>query len=154
MLTTKLTKHLALLLLGAAVLIGGAAMAQDKEAEESDQAFLSRMEREMNTLQARADNVERWVRQKMGMSNATGYRAGVSASASPGRTATNPMDSELRRMRLELRSIKKEIDKERERMGEQYKSRDQVEFDRAHWNVVVRRFEVELIEMERDLRRL
>ena len=112
MLTTKLTRHLALLLLGAAVLICGAAMAQDKEAEESDQAFLSRMEREMNTLKGRADNVERWVRQKMGMSNATGYRAGVSATATPGRTATNPMDSELRRMRLELRSMKKKIDKE------------------------------------------
>jgi hypothetical protein len=154
MVTTRLSQYLAILLLGTAVLISGAAVAQEKKAEESDQAFLSRMERELNMLQARADNVERWVRQKMGMSNATGYRAGVSATATPGRTATNPMDSELRRMRLELRSMKKKIDRERERMGEQYKSRDQVEFDRAHWNVVVRRFEVELIEMERDLRRL
>ena len=154
MITTKFSKHLALLVIAAVVGAPASALAQNNKSEESDQAFLSRIERELNTLEARADNVERIVRQKMGMSNVSSTRIGATTTTRPGRTATNPLDGDLRGMQLKLRSMKKKIVKESERMGDQYKSRDEVEFDRGHWEIVVRRFELELIEMERDLRRL
>lgn len=87
---------------------------------------MSRMEQQMNTLASRAENLDRRARE-----------------------GTHP---ELRSLRLKTRSVKKRIDRERERMAEQYTSRDEVEFDRDHWSSVVRRFERDLTEMERGLR--
>lgn len=123
---TMLYRRITSLALAAVLLAPVAALAQGAQKGESDEAFMSRMERQMNTLAARAENLDRIARE--GTFN------------------------ELRSMRLKARSVKKRIDRERERMAEQYRTRDEVGFDRDHWGAVVRRFEMELTKMERDLR--
>ena len=115
---------LALLLALASASLGPAALAQQ---EESDEAFMSRTERQMNNLASRAEQLDRMVREST--------------------------FQEHRRMRLQVRSMKKRIDQEREEMAEQFISRDEVGFDRDHWASVVRRLELELTRAERDLRR-
>jgi hypothetical protein len=37
-------------------------------------------------------------------------------------------------------------------MVEQFTSRDEVEFDRGQWSAAIRRFDLELTQMERTLR--
>lgn len=108
----------------AAMLLSPAALAQK---EESDEAFMSRTERQMNNLASRAEQLDRMVREST--------------------------FEEHRRMRLKVRSMKKRIDKEREEMAEQFIARDEGGFDRDHWASVVRRLEQEFTRMERDLRR-
>ena len=100
-----------------------AALAQQGE---SDEAFMSRMEREMNTLASRADRLEQMAREGT--------------------------HSQARSMRLKTRSLRKRIEKEQERMAEQYLSRDETGFDRGKWNAVVRRLDLEITQMERTLR--
>ncbi len=115
---------LALLLALASAALGPAALAQQ---EESDEAFMSRTERQMNNLASRAEQLDSMVREST--------------------------FEEHRRMRLKVRSIKKRIDKERAEMAEQFIARDEGGFDRDHWTSVVRRLEQEFTRMERDLRR-
>ena len=103
-----------------------AALAQQSQQGESDEAFMSRIEREMNTLASRADRLEQMAREGT--------------------------HSQARSMRLKTRSLRKRIEKEQERMAEQYLSRDEVGFDRGQWNAVVRRFDLEITQMERTLR--
>ncbi|MBT8081423.1 MAG: hypothetical protein KJO56_03265 [Gammaproteobacteria bacterium] len=119
-------RRITLLALFAVLLAPVASLAQQGQKGESDEAFMSRMERQLNALASRAENLDRRARE-----------------------GTHP---DLRSLRLKTRSVKKRIDKERERMAEQYRSRDEVEFDRDQWGSVVRRFERELTQMERGLR--
>lgn len=147
--------RLFLLSLAAACFAAGpAALAQDSTREESAQAFLSRMQSELRRIEVWVENMETAVQQKMGMASASGNRIGVNSGGSPSRLGSDPMSSDLRRMRLDLRSMKKDIAKERERMERQYGARDTDGFDRGHWEMVVRRFDSELREMQHDLRRL
>jgi hypothetical protein len=119
-------RRVTLLALAGVVLAPVAALAQQRQ-NESDEEFMSRMERQMNTLASRAENLDQMARE--------GTR------------------TEHRSMRLKTRSLKKRINKEHERMVEQYRTRDEAGFDRDHWGAVVRRLEVEITEMERNLRR-
>ena len=119
-------RRVTLLALAAVLLAPVAALAQQGPKGESDEAFMSRMERQMNTLASRAENLDRMVQEST--------------------------FSEHRRMRLKVRSMKKRIDKESARMAEQYISRDEVEFDRDQWASVVRRLDLEITQAERDLR--
>lgn len=149
-------RHLAVLALSAAGLVAGsAAIAQDSSKEESAEAFLSRMQSEMRRMESWVQNLDTAVQKKMGMASASGNRIGVNNSGvSSSRLGNDPMSSDLRRMRLDLRSLKKEIAEEKDRMERQYGTRDAEGFDRNHWEVVVRRMDAELREMQRDLRRL
>ncbi len=119
-------KFITFAVLFALFLAPAGAVAQQAQKGESDEAFMSRMEREMNTLATRADRLDQMARE--GTHN------------------------QARNMRLKTRSLKKRIEKERERMAEQYLSRDEVEFDRGKWNAVARRFDLEITQMERTLR--
>ena len=119
----KFTPFAVLLFLVTGLLAPAAALSQQGE---SDEAFMSRMEREMNTLASRAERLE------------TMAREGT--------------HSQARNMRLKTRSLKRRIEKERERMVEQFTSRGDDEFDRGQWSAVARRFDLELTQMERTLR--
>ena len=118
-------RRIMLLALAAVTLIPVAAPAQQAPKNETDEAFMSRMERQMNTLASRAENLDQMARE--------GTR------------------TEHRSMRLKTRSLKKRVNKEHEVMVEQYRTRDESGFDRDHWSAVVRRLEVEINEMERNL---
>jgi BMFP domain-containing protein YqiC len=122
-----LSRRMALLALAAVLWAPGTGLAQQGPKNESDEEFMSRMERELNTLASRAENLDQIARE-------------------------GTFD-EQRNMRLKTRSLKKRIEKEHERMVEQYRTRDEEGFDRDRWGSVVRRFEMEITRMERDLRR-
>ena len=151
---TRISRRLTLALLAAALISPVAAFAQDSGKEESDQAFLSRMESELRRIEQWSKNLETTVEQRMGMASPSGNRIGVNRSGMSNPTASDPMNSELRSMRLDLRRMQKQIDKERERMAREFGTRDTTGFDREHWRIVVRRFDNDLREMQRDLRSL
>ena len=151
---TRISRRLTLALLAAALISPVAAFAQDSGKEESDQAFLSRMESELRRIEQWSKNLETTVEQRMGMASPSGNRIGVNRSSMSNPTASDPMNSELRSMRLDLRRMQKQIDKERERMAREFGTRDTTGFDREHWRIVVRRFDNDLREMQRDLRSL
>lgn len=128
-------------------------LGQDAEDEESDQEFLSRIQDRLDRIEYRIDDVDMLVEQRMGSTAVTSNRIGASATNTPGRMSSDPTSSEFRRMRLELRSMKKKVSKERERMMDQYNARGDGEFDRGHWDIIARRFEKDLDDMVRELRR-
>jgi hypothetical protein len=154
MLTTIFSKRRALLLFVVTLLPAAAVLAQDSEEAESDEAFLSRMQAEFRRIDLWVENMDAAVQQKMGMTSASGNRIGVNNGMSPSRMGSDPMNSDLRRARLDLRSMTKEVAKELALMERQYGVRDSEGFDRSHWRTVVRRFDTELREMQRDLQRL
>jgi hypothetical protein len=137
-----------------ALLPDATAFAQGAQNDETDQQFLSRMQSRLNRSMRRTENLETLTRQKMGTTTGSREGIGVESSGTYGTTARNPMSSDLQRMRLELRSLRKKIDKDSERMGEEFRSRDNEEFDRRYWEGYVQRLERDLDEMDRDLRRL
>ena len=151
---TRVSTWLTLAVLAAALIAPAAVSAQDSKKEESDQAFVSRMESELRRIEMWSENLETAVEQRMGMASPSGNRIGVNRSSMSNPTARDPMHSELRSMRLDLRRMRKQIDKERERMARAFGARDTEEFDREHWQVIVRRFDNDLREMQRDLRSL
>lgn len=140
----------ALLLLGASP----AAPAQGAEKEETDQQFLSRIQTQLKRSQRRIDNIEKIVRQKMGTTSGSSDGIGISSSGGYGGTGRDPMSSDLRRMRLDLRTMRKKVDKDTERMATEYKNRDAEPFDRDYWDGYARRLDRDLREMENELRRL
>lgn len=143
------------LLIGASLTTGPVAYGQGAQKNESDQQFLSRIQSRLDRSQRRVENMERLVRQKMGStSGVPSNQVGIDMSGTYGQTSRSPMSSDLQSMRLQLRRMEKRIDKDRERMAEQYRSRDAEEFDRDYWEGYARRLERDLDEMERDLRRL
>ncbi len=129
-------------------------LAQGARDDESDQQFLTRIESRMDRAQRRIEDMGKLARQKMGSTTTSSNGIGIGASGTYGQTSSNPTSSDLQRMRLELRSLDKRIDKYRERMSEEYRSRDEEEFDRDYWESYVRRLERDLDEMQRDLYRL
>ena len=154
MLTTFSLKRVFLLALAASFAVGPAALAQDSKKEESDQAFLSRMQSEMRRIEMWRDNLDSAVQQRMGMATASSNRISINNGGRPSGVGSDPMSGDLRRMRLDLRSMKKEIDKERENMEREFGLRDAEGFDRDHWQMVVRRWDTDLRDMQRDLRDL
>ena len=128
--------------------------AQGAQKDESDPQFLSRMQSRLDRAQRRIEDMEKLTRQKMGSTTATSGRLGIEGSGTYNQPSRNPMSSDLQRMRLEFRSLGKKIDKDRERMSEQYRTRGDEEFDRDYWEAYVRRLERDLDEMQRDLYRL
>jgi hypothetical protein len=137
-----------------ALLPDAAAFAQGAQNNETDQQFLSRMQSRLSRSERRVENLEKLTRQKMGTNTGSRDGIGIETSGTYGTTSRNPMSSDLQRMRLELRSMRKKIGKDTERMGEEFRSRDNEEFDRDYWEGYVRRLERDLDEMDRDLRRL
>lgn len=125
---------------------------QTSQNKESDTAFLSRMQSELRRLERWADNLDTAAQQRMGMATTSGSRIGVTGGTTPGRVGREPTSSELRRMRFDLRSMKKRLASEREQLERDFGLRDTEGFDRSHWEAVVRRFDHDLREMERDLR--
>ncbi len=123
--TNLYRRRITLLALAAVSLAPVAVLAQQSRKGESDEAFMSRMERELNMLASRAERLDEMAR--------------------------DGTHSELRSMRLKTRSLKRRIEKDRELMADQFISRDEEEFDRNRWSAVVRRYEMEITEMERDL---
>lgn len=142
------------LLVASVLLPDAAAFAQGAQNNETDQQFLSRMQSRLNRSERRVENLEKLARERMGSTSGSRDGIGIEASGTYGSTARNPMSSDLQRMRLELRSLRKKIRKDSERMGEDYRSRDSEEFDRSYWEGYVRRLERDLDEMDRDMRRL
>ena len=102
---TRISRRLTLALLAAALISPVAASAQDSGKEESDQAFLSRMESELRRIEQWSKNLETTVEQRMGMASPSGNRIGVNRSSMSNPTASDPMNSELRSMRLDLRRM-------------------------------------------------
>ena len=151
---TRVSKRLALGLLVAALIGPAAASAQDSKKEESDQAFVSRMESELRRIEMWSENMETAVEQRMGMASPSGNQIGINRAGMSNPMAKDPMHSELRSIRLDLRRMRKQIDKERERMARAFGARDTEGFDRDHWQVIVRRFDNDLREMQRELRSL
>ena len=122
----NLSRRTTLLALAAALVAPVAALAQQIPKNETDEEFMSRMERQFSDLANRVATLDEM--------------------------AQESTFNELRNLRLKTRSLKKRIAKEQERMAEQYRTRDEVGFDREQWTSAVRRFEMELKRMERDLR--
>ena len=151
---TRVSKRLALGLLVAALIGPAAASAQDSKKEESDQAFVSRMESELRRIEMWSENMETAVEQRMGMASPSGNQIGINRAGMSNPMAKDPMHSELRSIRLDLRRMRKQIDKERERMARAFGARDTEGFDRDHWQVIVRRFDNDLREIQRELRSL
>ena len=149
-----MNRVLPMLLVAASFVIGPAALAQDSKKEESDQAFVSRMQSEMRRIEMWRENMDTAVQQKMGMATASSNRISVNNGGRPSQVGSDPTNSDLRRMRLDLRSMKKEITKERENMERAFGVRDAEGFDRDHWQMVIRRWDNDLREMQRDLRAL
>ena len=137
-----------------ALLPDATALAQGAQDNETDQQFLSRMQSRLNRSEHRVENLEKLARERMGSTSGSRDGIGIETSGNYGSTARNPMSSDLQRMRLELRSLRKKIKRDTERMGEQYRSRDEDEFDRNYWENYVRRLERDLDEMDREMRRL
>ena len=144
--------------IASALLPDAAAFAQGAQNDETDQQFLSRMLSRLSRSERRAEELEKLARQKMGMGSSSGSGMGVGVdigtSGSYDRTTSRPMNSDVQSIRLELRSLRKKIGKDTERMGDEFRSRDNEEFDRDYWEGYVRRLERDLDEMDRDLRRL
>ena len=122
----NLSRRATLLALAAALVAPVAVLAQQIPKNETDEEFMSRMERQFSDLASRVATLDEM--------------------------AQESTFNELRNLRLKTRSLKKRIAKEQEEMAEQYISRDEVGFDRDQWTAAVRRFEMELKRMERDLR--
>lgn len=122
----NLSRRTTLLALAAALVAPVAVLAQQIPKDETDEEFMSRMERQFSDLATRVATLDEM--------------------------AQESTFNELRNLRLKTRSLKKRIAKEQEEMAEQYISRDEVGFDRDQWTSAVRRFEMELKRMERDLR--
>lgn len=140
----------------AALLLGAspAAMAQGADNDETDQQFLSRIQSQLKRSQRRIDNIERIVRQKMGTTSGSSDGIGIGSSGGYSQTGRDPMSSDLRRMRLDLRTMRKKVDEDIERLATEYRMRDSEPFDRDYWNGYARRLDRDLTEMENDLRRL
>lgn len=145
------TRTFVLTALLAVIAAGPAALAQGTQHNESDQEFLTRMQSEFNRLERRIANLQKTVESTMGRSTGTGTSFGIDTSGQD-RRARDPMDSEMRSMRSKLRSLGSKLDKDRDRMVEGYRTRNEEEFDRGHWEGYVRRLNFDLDEMERDLR--
>lgn len=122
----NISRRTTMLALAVALVAPVAALAQQAPENESDEEFMSRMERQFSDLATRVATLDEM--------------------------AQESTFNELRNLRLKTRSLKKRIAKKQEDMAEQYLSRDEVEFDRDQWTSAVRGFEMELKRMERDLR--
>jgi hypothetical protein len=122
----NLSRRTTLLALAAALVAPVAVLAQQTPKDETDEEFMSRMERQFSDLATRVATLDEM--------------------------AQESTFNELRNLRLKTRSLKKRIARKQEDMAEQYLSRDEVEFDRDQWTSAVRGFEMELKQMERDLR--
>jgi hypothetical protein len=122
----NLSRRTTLLALAAALVAPVAVLAQQTPKDETDEEFMSRMERQFSDLATRVATLDEM--------------------------AQESTFNELRNLRLKTRSLKKRIARKQENMAEQYLSRDEVEFDRDQWTSAVRGFEMELKQMERDLR--
>ena len=142
------------LLLGTVLAFGPVASGQDAKEEESDQAFLSRIRSEFDRAHRRIDYMDTIIEQKMGGTNVSSNRIGIDVTGSMSQAPRDPMSTDLRSMRLDLKSLKRKLDKDNERMSEQYRERDAGGFDRDYWEAYARRLDHDLDSKERDLRRL
>lgn len=142
------------LLLVSALAIGPIVNGQGAQEEEPDQAFLSRMRSEFDRAERRIEYMETTIEQKMRGTNVSPNRIGIDVSGSTSRLSRDPMGNDLQSMQFDLKSLKRKLDKDSERMSEQYRSRDAEEFDRDYWEGYVRRLNYDLDTKERELRRL
>lgn len=152
--TTKSIGHwIAGFLLAAALGTSTDSNAQGAQENESDQQFLSRIQSRLDRAARRIDELEKLTKEQMGGTSATTDRLGVDAQGGWDQTSTDPSNSDLPRMRLELRSLGRKVERDRERMEERYRDRAEGEFDRDYWEGYVRRLERDLEEMRRKVYR-
>ena len=159
-------RSLAIALLAAGSLAVPATVhAQRAQDNESDMAFLQRMQARLSRIEARTEQLEVYADQRMGKSTGTKSGWGVSTEGmSSGTTRDSlgdrngmdqPVSSEATRIQLQLRSMRKKAKKESNRIADQvHDANGSGDLDREHIESVVFRTEHQLDELERDLRRL
>jgi len=159
-------RTLAIALLAAGSLtVPAVTLAQRAPDDESDMAFLQRMQARLSRIEARTEELEVYADQRMGKSTGSKSGFGVSTGGmSTGNTRdsagdSNRMNQEVRnnanRTQLELRSMRKKAKKERDRIANQVRDANgSGDLDRDHIESVVFRMEHKLDEVERDLRRM
>ncbi|NOR35511.1 MAG: hypothetical protein GQ577_02080 [Woeseiaceae bacterium] len=159
-------RSLAIALLAAGSLAVPATVhAQRAQNNESDMAFLQRMQARLSRIEARTEQLEVYADQRMGKSTGTksgygvsmaGKSAGTMRDSAGGRNGMDqPVNSEATRIQLQLRSMRKKAKKESDRIADQaHDANGSGDLDREHIESVVFRTEQKLDELEKDLRRL
>lgn len=159
-------RSLAIALLAAGSLAVPATVhAQRAQDNESDMAFLQRMQARLSRIEARTEQLEVYADQRVGKPTGTksgwevsteGMSSGTTRDSVGNRNAMNqPVDSEATRIQLQLRSMRKKAKKESDRIAKQvHDANGSGDLDREHIESVVFRTEHKLDELERDLRRL
>jgi len=162
--TSRRSLAIALLVAGS-LAVPGTVHAQRAQDNESDMAFLQRMQARLSRIEARTEQLEVYADQRMGKS--TGTKSGFGASTegmSSGTTRDSAGDlnrmnhaigNNATRIQLQLRSMRKKAKKESARIADQvHDANGSGDLDREHIESVVFRTEHKLDELERDLRRL
>jgi hypothetical protein len=159
-------RSLAIALLAAGSLAVPATVhAQRAQDNESDMAFLQRMQARLSRIEARTEQLEVYADQRMGKSTGTKSGYGVSTAGKSAGTMRDsggdrygmdqPVNSDATRIQLQLRSMRKKAKKESDRIADQvHDANGSGDLDREHIESVVFRTEHKLDELEKDLRRL
>ena len=129
------------------------AAAQGSQHNETDAAFVSRIQAQLSRTEQRAAELEDVARNMASSLSSSGSRFGTNPSTSGSRATSSRMQGDPARARSELRSLIRRVQRTREELEEHYKQRDEDDFDRRQWEGVARRLELDLERIQRNLQR-
>ena len=135
------------------LLVAAPAFPQGSQPNETDAAFVSRIQAQLSRTGQRAEELEDVARSMASGLSTSGSRFGTNPSTSGSRSTSSRMQGDPARARSELRSLIRRVQRMREELEEHYKQRDEDEFDRRQWEGVARRLELDLERIQRNLQR-
>lgn len=147
------TTSSACLLLAFVSFAAAPAYAQGSQRNETDAAFVSRIQAQLSRIEQRAEELEDVARSMASGLSTSSSRYGTNPATSGSRSTSARMQGDPARARSDLRSLIRRLQRTREELEEHYRQSDEDDFDRRHWEGVARRLELELERIQRNMQR-